>query len=643
MACFDAVLCRTTSPQGLCIHHLIATQAQQNPDAIALFAPGRAPLTYSRLLSQVDNVVQTLNAIGLGRNDRIAIVLPNGPEMAVTFLAVAAGATNAPLNPAYRATEYDFYLSDLHAKALIVQSGSDSPARAVARAHGVPLIELSPALEAEAGIFTLTGDECPRTARAGFAQPDDVALVLHTSGTTSRPKSVPLTHTNVCASAHHITAALKLVSNDRCLNVMPLFHIHGLIGAVLSSLVAGASVVCTPGFYAPQFFAWLEAFRPTWYTAVPAMHQAILARAALNHDLITRCPLRFIRSSSSPLAPQVMAELECVFNTPVLEAYGMTEAAHQIASNPLPPHQRKAGSVGVAAGPEVAVMNETGNVLPPGETGEVVIRGPNVTSGYENNPAANQSAFMKGWFRTGDQGFLDSEGYLFLTGRLKEIINRGGEKIAPREIDEVLLAHPAVAQAVTFAVPDARLGEEIAAAVVLREQTAVTARELREFAATRLADFQVPRQVLIVDAIPKGPTGKLQRLGLAQQLGLTSPQQGNPRGKADFLAPRTPLEAELTALWTQVLGITSVGVYDNFFQAGGDSILATQFIARVRAAMHVELSLIGFFEMPTVAGLAVAVVQKQAEKVEREEIVRLLAEVEGLSDEDAQRLLANET
>jgi oxalate---CoA ligase len=637
----DSVLYETTKSQSLCIYQLIATQAQRNPDAVAIIAPGRAPLTYRHLLSQVDQVGQTLAAAGVGRNDRIAIVLPNGPEAAVTFLAVAARATSAPLNPAYRANEYDFYLSDLRPKAVVVQSGSDSPAGAVARTHGIPLLTLAPG-SAAAGTFTLTGSEEPCPAHAGVAPPEDVALVLHTSGTTSHPKIVPLTHANICASAHNIRAALTLAGNDRCLNMMPLFHIHGLIGAVLSSLVAGASVVCTPGFYAPQFFAWLEGFRPTWYTAVPSMHQAILARASLNRDLIARCPLRFIRSSSSPLPPQVMVELEGEFNTPVIEAYGMTEAAHQIASNPLPPHWRKAGSVGVAAGPEVAIVDEAGHVLPPGETGEVVIRGKNVTSGYENNPAANQSAFVNGWFRTGDQGYLDGEGYLFLTGRLKEIINRGGEKIAPREIDDVLLGHPAVAQAVTFAVPDARLGEEVAVAVVLREHTAVTARELREFAALRLADFKVPRRVIIVEAIPKGPTGKVQRIGLAGQLGLTSPQQGKPGEKAEFVPSRTPLEEELTTLWAQVLGIASVGVNDNFFQLGGDSILATQLLARIYAATQVKLSMTGFFETPTVAGLAVAVTQKQAEKVEQEDMARLLAELEGLSDEAAQRLLTGE-
>lgn len=601
-----------------CIHHLIAAQAKRTPDAIGIAAPGRAPLTYRRLRDHIDDVVATLNAMGMGRNDRVAIVLPNGPEMAVAFIAVAAGATSAPLNPAYRANEFDFYLSDLNAKALIIQSGMDSPAIAVAQARGIPIIELSPVLEAEAGILTLKGDKHSRAARNGFAQPNDVALVLHTSGTTSRPKIVPLTQTNLCTSAHNIRVALELVDSDRCLNVMPLFHIHGLMAATLSSLATGASVVCTPGFYAPKFFEWMDEFRPTWYTAVPTMHQAILARAASNREIIARCPLRFVRSSSSSLPPQVMAELESVFNAPVIEAYGMTEASHQMASNPLPPRQRKPGSVGVAAGPEVAIMDEAGNLLPPGETGEIVIRGANVTQGYENNPTANESAFTNGWFRTGDQGFMDNDGYLFITGRLKEIINRGGEKIAPREVDEALLDHPAVAQAVTFAVPHATLGEDVAAAVVLRENASVTEREIRELAFARLADYKVPSQVLIVDEIPKGPTGKLQRIGLADKLA--------PKLKAEFVAPRDPVEDALARIWGEVLGIEQVSVCDNFFALGGDSLLATQLVSRVRAAFGVELPLGTIFREPTVADQALVIEDM------------LLKEIEELTEEEARRL-----
>jgi acyl-CoA synthetase (AMP-forming)/AMP-acid ligase II len=489
----------------------------------ALGAPGRTSLTHGDLRRLAHSTVEALNGMGLGRGDRVALVLPNGPEMAAAFLCVACGATTAPLNPAYQAQELTFYLADLNARALIIQEGMESPARAVAAARGIPVIELVPSLQAPAGSFTLRPERPLRgaAARPGWAEAEDVALVLHTSGTTSRPKLVPLSHANLTASASHIGHTLGLGPEDVCLNIMPLFHIHGLIAAVLSSLAAGGSVVCTPGFNALKFFSWFEQVRPTWYTAVPTMHQAILGRAGRNTELLRSGRLRLIRSSSASLPPQVMEELEQVFGVPVIESYGMTEAAHQMASNPLPPRRRYAGSVGIAAGPQLAIMDEEGRLLPSGTVGEVVIRGPNVTAGYENNPEANAKAFTQGWFHTGDQGTLDAEGYLRLTGRLKELINRGGEKISPLEVDTVLMDHPAVQQVVTFAMPHPKLGEEVAAAVVLREGVSAGEKELREFAAQRLADFKVPRRIVFVAEIPKGATGKLQRIGLAERLGLT--------------------------------------------------------------------------------------------------------------------------
>lgn len=489
-------------------------------DATAISAPGRPNLTYGGLRQLAAATTKTLNALGVGRNDRVAIVLPNGPEMAASFLAIGSAATTAPLNPAYKVEEFDFYLKDLNAKALVIDAEGHAAAEQAARQLGVPVFRLLTDKNAAAGDFRLEGESLGKAAHPGPAEPDDIALILHTSGTTSRPKIVPLSQVNVTASARHIRATLALSDTDRCLNVMPLFHIHGLIAAVLSSLSAGASICCTPGFNALTFFGLLDEVKPSWYTAVPTMHQAILARASRNAESVARAKLRFIRSSSSSLPPQVMAELESTFGCPVIEAYGMTEAAHQMASNPLPPAQRLAGSVGLAAGPEVAIMDNEGKLLAPGGIGEIVIRGPNVTKGYENNPKANAEAFAHGWFHTGDQGTMDAQGYVRLTGRLKEIINRGGEKISPREVDEVLMDHPAVQQVVTFAMPHDKLGEEVAAAIVLREGQQASEREIRDFAASRLAQFKVPRKLVFLDEIPKGATGKLQRIGLAEKLGL---------------------------------------------------------------------------------------------------------------------------
>jgi len=490
----------------------------------AIGAPGRPWLTHAGLRDQVRRTITALNRMGIGRNDRVAIVLPNGPQMAAAFVAIAAGATTAPLNPAYKTEEFEFYLSDLNARALLILQGMESPSRAVAAARDIPIIELIPSPDGPAGSFTLQPPPSlsgsPR--HGGPAAAQDVALVLHTSGTTSRPKIVPLRHINITASAYHIGETLALAPDDVCLNIMPLFHIHGLIAATLSSLAAGAAVYCTPGFNAFRFFAWFAEARPSWYTAVPTMHQAILNLAKRNEATINAGRLRFIRSSSSSLPPQVMEMLEQTFGVPVIESYGMTEAAHQMASNPLPPSKRYPGSVGIPAGPEIAIMDLDGNLLPPGELGEVVIRGRNVTHGYENNPEANAAAFTNGWFRTGDQGFLDDDSYLRLTGRLKELINRGGEKISPIEIDVVLMDHPAVAQCLTFAMPHESLGEEVAAAIVLCEGVTCTEYELRDFVGARLASFKVPRKIVFLEEIPKGATGKLQRIGLAGKLGITA-------------------------------------------------------------------------------------------------------------------------
>jgi acyl-CoA synthetase (AMP-forming)/AMP-acid ligase II len=493
--------------------------------APAISAPSRQPLSFGDLRRLIDTTLASLNALGIGRNDRVAIVLPNGPEMATCYMACASGVASAPLNPAYRADEFEFYLSDLNAKALIVERGSASPAVEVAAKLGVRLIELVPAPEQGAGAFTLQPRDAAAaaataTANGGYAQFDDVSMVLHTSGTTSRPKIVPLSQRNLAASATNIRNTLKFTAQDCGLNIMPLFHIHGLIAGVLAPLAAGSQVFCTPGFNALKFFGWMDEARPSWYTAVPTMHQTIVARAGKNLDIIARHPLRFLRSSSSSMPPQVIMELEAIFKAPLIEAYGMTEATHQMCSNPLPPTQRKPGTVGLAAGPEVAIMAEDGSLLPRGGTGEIVIRGANVTAGYESNPKANAEAFTDGWFRTGDQGVMDAEGYVSITGRLKEIINRGGEKVSPREVDEIIMDHPAVAQVVCFGMPHPKLGEEVAAAVVLREGQQLSERDLQSFVSGRAAEFKVPKKILFLEEIPKGATGKLQRIGLAAKLGL---------------------------------------------------------------------------------------------------------------------------
>lgn len=540
---------------------------------------------------------------GIVPADRIGIVMRNRPEMATAFLAATIAGAAAPLNPAYSEDELDFYLGDVEARLLLVEAGLDTPAREVARRRGIATMEIDGA----GGRLTFDGvapqaTDMPQDDRQSSA----IALILHTSGTTSRPKMVPLSHGNLAASARNIATTLALTAADRSLTVMPLFHIHGLVAGLLAPLAAGGAVIVPPGFIATEFAAWLGATRPTWYTAVPTMHQAILERLRTDEGRALRAlaPLRFIRSSSASMPPRTIRDLEAELGLPVIEAYGMTEAAHQMASNPLPPGIRKPGAVGPAAGPEVAVMSEAGALLPAGDVGEVVIRGPNVTAGYVANPTANAAAFTNGWFRTGDQGVIDSDGYLTLTGRLKELINRAGEKVAPLEVDAVLMEHPAVAQAITFGITHPILGEDVAAAVVPRPGQVIDPRELRTFVASRLAYFKVPRQIRVVDRIPTGATGKLQRRGLAERLGVTAEV---PVVSGDRTQPRTPAEEIVASVWRDVLRRDVPGIRENFFALGGDSILATRTVARLRDILNVELPLMAFLDAPTIAGLATEV------------------------------------
>ncbi len=509
--------------------------ADHTPDRPAIGGHGRPWLTYGDLATLADTTRAALHGAGIGRGDRVGIVLPNGPEMATAFIAIAQTATTAPLNPAYTREEFEFYLGDLDARALVVPKGYDGPALQAAARFGLRVLRLSVDPDAPAGAFALSAEDTAAVTDPSPPGPGDVALILHTSGTTSRPKIVPLLQSNIVASAQNVAGSLQLSPVDRCLNVMPLFHIHGLIAAVTASLAAGGSIWCSGGFNALRFFADLEASGATWYTAVPTMHQAILSRAERNRDIIRTARLRFLRSSSASLPAPVMRALQEAFGAPVIEAYGMTEAAHQMACNPLGIGAQKPGSVGPPAGPAMRIADEADDrLLDRSDTGEVVISGSNVTPGYEGNPGANETAFFHAdgcrWFRTGDQGAFDADGYLHLTGRLKEIINRGGEKISPLEIDSVLLDHPSVAQAVAFAIPHSRLGEDIGAAVVARDGTVLDAQDIRAFASTRLAHFKVPRRIVVLDEIPKGATGKVQRIGLAERLGLIASTPDARRG-----------------------------------------------------------------------------------------------------------------
>jgi oxalate---CoA ligase len=465
-------------------------------------------VSYDSLRRQVRAVADELAGAGIRRGDRVAMALSNGLPAIVGFLGASIAGTAAPLNPAYRKEEFRFYLEDTDARLLMLPSDGAEEARRAA-GKGVPIVSI---WSDAGGNVRLSGGQGERSAAAPSA--DDIALVLHTSGSTGRPKRVPLKHGNLTVSVRNVINTYNLTPDDVSLCVMPLFHVHGLVASLLGTLATGGTVVVPPKFNALGFWRTVRDHDVTWYSAVPTMHQLLLARVK-GGEQPDSGRMRFIRSCSAALAPDTMSTMEQAFGVPVLEAYGMTEASHQMASNPLPPGPRKAGSVGPGTGVRIGIMDAEARLLKTGEPGEIVIQGPSVIQGYENNPEANASSFFNGWFRTGDQGFLDGEGYLTLVARIKELINRGGEKISPREIDELLLTHPAVAEAVVFGVPHRMWGEEVAAAVVLREDAACQEADLLAFCRDRLADFKCPKKIHLTQAIPRTATGKIQRRAVA--------------------------------------------------------------------------------------------------------------------------------
>lgn len=473
----------------------------------SIIIPGATTLSYAQYAYEIERTAELLAGAGVKPGRPVSIVLVNNLEFMVLFLAVArAGAVAAPLNPAYTVDEFKFFMEDADAQLAIVPPRAHL-GRDAANELGIPVLEAS--LDGGSVVLSNGSGTLTKTVDAPAPSPEDVALFLHTSGTTSRPKGVPLTHANLMKSISNIKNHYVLTPEDTSIIVMPLFHVHGLMGASLSTLNSGGSLVIPERFSASSFWGLQKNYSATWYSAVPTIHQILLMRS--DDDNAPHESFRFIRSCSSALAPAVFEKLEARFGAPVLEAYGMTEASHQMSSSPMPPGKRIPGTVGQATGVEIAIMDmeATGQIQKTGDIGEVVIKGENVMHGYNNNPEANAEAFVDGWFRTGDQGFLDADGYLSLTGRIKELINRGGEKISPLEVDGVLLKHPAVAEAVCFAVPDEKYGEVVHAAVVLSGET--DQAEIRSYCREQLADFKVPDVVYISDVLPRTATGKIQR------------------------------------------------------------------------------------------------------------------------------------
>jgi acyl-CoA synthetase (AMP-forming)/AMP-acid ligase II/aryl carrier-like protein len=589
------------------IADVLRSQARRDPGAAAILAPGRAPMSYGALLGIVEQAARTLARAGLGRGSRIVVALPAGPEVAVALLAVGCCATCAPLNPATDEEACHVLLKSLRADALIVRRSDPLPVRRVALALGLPIVELVERGADAAGSFSLHTDRHAALEFAGSPGPSDIALLITTSGTTGKPKVLPIVQEDLIDSIRRQVALYGFTSADRCLGVAPMFTTSGIRRSLLSMLAAGGSIVCPAAFDAGQFLDLVNQFGATYYAAGPATHLALL-EAHEKAGPVAVPSLRFVWSGATTLPPDIAHRLESLLGVPVIQAYGMSEAG-LVATNPLPPGIRRDGSVGRPAGPDVQIQNDAGAPLPAHETGEVVLRGAGIIRAYENDPEANRAAFRDGWFRTGDLGHFDDDGYLYLTGRVKELMNRGGMKVSPFEVDAALLRHPDVVEAAAFAVAHPTLGEDVAAAVVARSSS-VTSQQLRDFLLDRLAAYKVPSHILLVAALPRNPLGKVRRHDLARLLGDSLREK--------FTPPRGPREQDVARAFASVLGTPNVGAFDNFFQLGGDSLRGAQLLSQFNAALGTRLTTALLFRRPTVAEFAALLDQLAAAGPARE-------------------------
>jgi oxalate---CoA ligase len=586
--------------------------AFETPQGAALAAPKRTTLTYSGLLNHIKSASAAFCQAGVRAGTVAVLALPNGPEFVTSALAISMQATCAPLDLDLTAEEYRRCLPRIRASALVCEEGADFPAVHAARELGMRLIRIGPSLNAPAGVFELAGTE-----GAGDRERErqiEAAFLFHTSATTEVPKLVPRSHASVRVAAKQDADALQLNAADRFLSLMPLCHGHG-ISAIFTQLVCGASALCTPRFDAPGFLAWLEEFRPTWFSADPTLQRVILTLARENLRVFRKLPLRFIRSAGAQPNPDTMRGLEELLGIPVLDGYGLTEIPSVTRNSPS---QRKPGSVGKSAGAEIAIMDSSGHLLPAESDGEVVVRGPTLMPGYLDNPEVNRSVFRDGWFRTGDIGRLDHDGFLFIVGRTKEMINRGGKKIVPQEVDNAIAKHPALADVAAFAIAHRTLGEDVAAAVVLHPGAKATELEVRRFAVAWLAPYKIPRRVVFIDKIPRTANGKPKRNFLAESFkDLAARATRTNAVSMEPTRPLTELESKLIDIWRAALGVDEIAVHDDFFYLGGDSISVAIMLAQTAGCLGIDRDQIAegdFLDQPTVATLARIVLDKASDR-----------------------------
>ena len=589
------------SRESMC--DVVRRHARETPDAPAFLADGREPLTYAGLADLMARWQKSLNDMGLGRGDRIAIVHPGGAGLAAAVAGIWNCATAVPTNPNFTPGEFAIHLRDVGAKAIAVDAEMDTPARDVAQRQGLPVLEIRQTDDRVAGMVDITGDRIGEAAHPGMTGADDYAHILVTSGTTSRSKIVPIRHRNLLARVEYGSSLCRIRQDDRCINLMPLYHSGGLSAPFCESLHAGGSLLSISDFSADLFFDLLARSEPTWYAGGPTHHHAVRSLAPNYQDAIARVQLRFIRNGSGHLDSDISQDLEKIFKAPVIDNYSTTETG-RLCGRKLPPAIHKRGTVGISAGGEIAIMDPDGRMLPVGERGEICVRGPHIFDGYENDPDANEEAFRDGWFRPGDEGVFDEDGFLTITGRIKDFIKRGGEKIGPSEVDDALMRHPGVSEVAAFPIPHATLGEDVAAAVVPVAGKELTEDAIADFLRGNLAPYKMPRRILIVDAIPKSSVGKVQRRLLAEAFGIVAGKPSPQPESSEDDRSATPLEARLQTIWAETLGVDHVGLNDDYFTLGGDSLQAVELFLRIEKELGRKLPRAVLFEAATVADMA---------------------------------------
>jgi acyl-CoA synthetase (AMP-forming)/AMP-acid ligase II/thioesterase domain-containing protein/acyl carrier protein len=584
------------------IHEFIRFWAQREPDLPAFMGEGLPPLSYRGLVDTIDSVGKTLNENGFGRGNRIAIVHPDGRHMAAALVAISNNATIVPLNPDGTVGEFALQLRDMRVDAIATGADFCTPVRDAAEQLELPVFNIHSDKDVAIRLGPLAHgcDAC--CENAGPAQPDDIALLLTTSGTTSHSKIVPIRQRNMAARTKNGARILRLSTEDRCLNLLRLFHSGGNQQGMATTLISGGSITFSTDTSISGILATLEKEKATWVCGSYAHYHAIHPHLQTHRETIERIAprLRFLRSGTGPLNPSLAIDIERAFDVPILTSLGLTETGSVAADSPDDVRSDR-GSVGKRVHEGVSAIDDQGSEVPSGVTGEIVVKGPGVIDGYENDDAANRLAFCGEWFRSGDMGYFNEDGYLYITGRIKELINRGGEKVSPNEIDDTLLKHPDIIDAATFPVPHPTLGEDVAVAIVSAEGASLDDAAVMTYLRERLSEQKLPRRLFITDEIPKGPTGKTQRHKLAD---VFCAPDGGDNGQSGDYRPATPLEAQLQGLWAASLGRDHIGLHDDYFQLGGDSLQAVELFLSIEKTLGQPLPRSILFEASTVAEMA---------------------------------------